>query len=327
MVTVLCTVTALRSLGTLSEDLHGAVWSFLQRAAKDMEEQAQRRQPVLPKEREQGRTPKGEEPHVLLEMPHMAVIYKPSGWVVLVDTNDDLNMDEEQPAPEKPATESSDLELQRWLEETMGGISISGDSRLSHGLLHRLDRDTSGAILCGKDYYGYYWGRLQFAARRLQKEYVLLCEGWLSRELRLLEHPLQDLECLPGRPWSRVSSMGRPALTEVLEVAHLVGKDGLRASLVHVELHTGRRHQIRVHFAHEGHPLLGDWHYGGSEKLQSTFLLHACAVGIAPPDSAKQVKVRVPLPEGFESLLRDFEPADAESAAIAVKWLQEADDF
>lgn len=139
------------------------------------------------------------------------------------------------------------------------------------GLLHRLDRETSGLVLIAKNSAASgRVGRL-FMSHEVQKTYLALCHGWPKEEIFSVEAPIIRLgEVQFSSIWLRrgVHPSGQPAQTDFVVLARRERPDGSRYSLVEARPRTGRTHQIRVHLAHLGHPIIGDklytsdgWHY------------------------------------------------------------------
>jgi len=188
-----------------------------------------------------------QEPRVLVLHRDLCVLWKPAGWTVLASE-----------ATNAPAIE--DWTARRFGDE----IPIARDAGASYGLLHRLDRQTSGLLLCARSYMGYHLAHLQFASRRTRKEYVLFCHDWLAPEPRSFEAPLLQVSINSRIKRSIESPRGRFARTELLVAYPLLGPAGERLSLVEVRLHSGRMHQIRAHMSGAGHPLLADVDYGGT---------------------------------------------------------------
>eukprot|EP00418_Pyrodinium_bahamense_P072808 CAMPEP_0179098818 /NCGR_PEP_ID=MMETSP0796-20121207/45558_1 /TAXON_ID=73915 /ORGANISM="Pyrodinium bahamense, Strain pbaha01" /LENGTH=397 /DNA_ID=CAMNT_0020796605 /DNA_START=220 /DNA_END=1409 /DNA_ORIENTATION=- len=222
----------------------------------------------------------GDQPCVVFERQDMCVLLKPPGWTVTVDSfvgeaeDDDGQAllgpqawSAEGPPAERGQQPGGGKALQAWVAQTSGAaVPLASDPRAGHGLVHRLDRDTSGLLLCARSYRGLFAAQLELAARRIRKEYVCLCLGHFPEQLRLLEEPLMTGTGY-GSTWrTSVSPSGRRSKTEVLAIARCRGPKGSDFSLVEVLLHTGRRHQIRVHLASAGHPLLGDVWYGESRS-------------------------------------------------------------
>ncbi|CAL1159983.1 unnamed protein product [Cladocopium goreaui] len=154
-----------------------------------------------------------------------------------------------------------------------------------HGILQRSsleaqDRDTSGSILCAKSYLGFYMAQLQFEARQLRKTYLCICEKHAPSSCPwCIEKPLASQR---GRAF--VSDRGKTAKTEVVQVSHLHDESGRPFSLLQVDLHTGRLHQIRAHLSSIGHPLLGDEMYGGKPWVR--VMLHASRLKLDVPSLA-----------------------------------------
>eukprot|EP00439_Symbiodinium_sp_Y106_P029764 s8109_g3.t1 len=184
------------------------------------------------------------EPRVLASFPGLCVLWKPPGWSA---------------ALEDPKSESDkDFALRRWLQRHFGKSSpIVYDEGETYGLVHRLDRFTSGPLLWAPCYRGLFEARLQFAARQVCKEYLCIGQGWLqlSSGPRHLKAPLKEELAIEGElqlARSRVNRIsGKWAHTEVSEAVLLSGPDGESYTLMKVRLHTGRTHQIRCHLSHE----------------------------------------------------------------------------
>jgi len=261
------------------------------------------------------------QPHVLGERSSLLALWKPPGWTVSVfEATDYDNLQLQEPEEGLESVESSGQPLQEWVVEQLGAAyPICNDSSLAHGLLHRLDRNTSGALLCSKTYEGYFVAKLQFAARRVLKCYVCLCHGILPMSPRLLNTPLHTVrEHGGGR--SVADPTGQKARTFVNVVVHL-GLPGQLVSLVQVELGTGRYHQIRAHFTHDGHPLVGDIHYGGwvpRHWCQRVFL-HAYRLAIDVGDGV--LETMCPLPQDLHDSLAQVAASDFRSRATQQSWL------
>lgn len=254
------------------------------------------------------------EPSVLLDQPHVCVLFKPAQWVVTVVSNRYSGW------MAHDATEGGDLLLQRWVSQRLGPcFSIAADVAAQHGIVHRLDRGTSGPVLCAKSYTGYYSARLQFAARNVRKEYLCLCIGVLPTWPQFLQASLRA-DSRQSR-WQIDVPMpgGRHASTQVCNVGHFLSPAGEICSLVEVRLHTGRRHQIRAHLRYEGHPLVGDevYGYGGEPWCQGIFL-HSHLLTFNTGDGPASVSV--PLRASLQSALAHLVALDSHSMGMLAKW-------
>jgi 23S rRNA pseudouridine1911/1915/1917 synthase len=163
------------------------------------------------------------------------------------------------------------------------------------GIVHRLDKDTSGLMVVGKTLEAVTALTRQIAAREVHREYLALAHGRID-EAFVVEQALRR------DPVSRVkmaiapANLGKPARTDVypLGVGDVRGRP---ISAVHCVLHTGRTHQIRVHLTHSGHPLVADALYGGTPALNLTRqALHAARLGFAHPITGEAMSLRAPLP-------------------------------
>ncbi len=176
---------------------------------------------------------------------------------------------------------------------------------LRPGIVHRLDKDTSGCLVVAKNNEAHQGLAAQFEQRQIEKIYHCLAWGkWTKGTKKLTgaigRHPV-------ARKKMTVREGGREALSVVtpLEVF-----DGV--SYLQVQLHTGRTHQIRVHLSHEGHPILGDLQYGksrNSEKYNFNInrqLLHARILGVTHPITKEKLVLEAPLPEDMEEVLREL---------------------
>jgi len=167
------------------------------------------------------------------------------------------------------------------------------------GIVHRLDKDTSGLMVVGKTLPALTTLARAIAAREVHREYLALAHGEVRQAAFSVDAPI-------GRdPQSRVRmavlASGRPARTDVQAVAVAAGYSALRCTL-----HTGRTHQIRVHLASRGHPLVADAVYGGKPALGMTRqALHATRLGFVHPASGEAVSFEAGPPADLASAWRN----------------------
>jgi 23S rRNA pseudouridine1911/1915/1917 synthase len=180
----------------------------------------------------------------------------------------------------------------------LGNLSEAGGA-LRPGIVHRLDRETSGAMVVARNDKAHEHLADAFRSRNVQKIYVALAHGKLPRDSGTITLPISRDPRRRTRMTARAAK-GRHARTDWRVVARLD-----RSTLVEVALHTGRTHQIRAHFAAIGHPVVGDTLYGAPRGLRAGArnlpllernFLHAARIGFSHPSSGAWVEVRAPLP-------------------------------
>ncbi len=160
------------------------------------------------------------------------------------------------------------------------------------GIVHRLDRATSGVMICAKTPEALGWLQKQFSERKAKKTYIAVVTGTPKAPRAIIDMPI---ERNPKKPQTfRVGSNGKSAITE-----YKMLKSGDKMSLLELRPTTGRTHQLRVHLQHLGHPILGDDLYGG-QPAQRLFL-HAKELEITLPNRRRQV-FKVPPPDEFKRL-------------------------
>lgn len=162
--------------------------------------------------------------------------------------------------------------------------------------LHRLDRDTSGCVMLAKTAASQYQLEQQLKSGQLKRLYLAVASGALQPPSGSIDAPIGPHPQLANR--RAVRPNGDAALTHY-QVLHAAPA----ASLLRLELTTGRTHQIRVHLAHAGHPLLGDAMYGSRSPLISRQALHAWQMHWLHPVSGEPQSVTAPLPADWQRLL------------------------
>ncbi len=241
-------------------------------------------------------TPEDLNLEVLFEDDSLAVINKPAGMVVHAG------------AGVRSGTLVNGL-LHRF------GALARAPGTLRPGIVHRLDRFTSGVIAVAKTDVAHRRLQRQFQRREVSKLYWAIVEGAIPADphdsARLLRHgrPVKH----GGHWWLRlempirrdkrnrirmaVSPRGRSALTDIRAI-----RAGKARSLAEALPRTGRTHQIRVHFARAGHPVTGDTLYGARRTGQSgRFFLHAKELGLDHPESGRRLRFEAPLPADFRA--------------------------
>lgn len=170
---------------------------------------------------------------------------------------------------------------------------VSGISGERAGIVHRLDRATSGVIIGAKNPESLSWLQKQFSQRRTKKTYRAIVSGHLKQTEAIIDMPIERNPKAPAT--FRVGINGKPALTH-----YLVLRETDHYSEVQLKPETGRTHQLRVHLQQLGHPIVGDVLYGG--KTADRLFLHAESLEITLPSRERKV-FEAPVPPEFLELL------------------------
>lgn len=201
------------------------------------------------------------------------------------------------------------------------GIAVHGGSGLSFGVIealradregqelelaHRLDRETSGLLVVAKDRGSLRMLHALLREGVVEKTYLALLAGRWTLGRKTIDAPLATHTRQGGERTVAVHAAGKPSASTFRPIERF----GAEATLVEVDIHTGRTHQIRVHAAFAGHPVAGDPKYGDREfnarmkvrGLERMFL-HAHAIGFAWPDTGKRCRLVAGLPEELKVVL------------------------
>lgn len=200
-----------------------------------------------------------------------------------------------------PGAGTGDDTLVHALLHHTGGKLAQAGGAARPGVVHRLDKETSGVILFAKTDAAYYALVEKFSERDLDKQYLALTDGAPSLLAGVIREPIDRHPT--NRTKMCVRENGKPARTDWF----VEEKFGDRAALVRCVLHTGRTHQIRVHLAHIGFPILGDKTYGKPRQAQIGWpmprvMLHAARLRLTHPISGEELDLRAPLPPDFLNL-------------------------
>jgi 23S rRNA pseudouridine1911/1915/1917 synthase len=220
---------------------------------------------------------------VVAEDEHLLVVDKPGGMVV------------------HPAPGNWSGTLVNALKGRGGKLAgAAGENR--EGIVHRLDKETSGLLLVAKTDRAHRVLGADLAARRIKRRYAVLSWGHLDADRLTVDRPVaRDPR---DRKRMAIVSTGRPAKTDFVRLARFDAVDLLRA-----ELHSGRTHQVRVHLASTGHPVVGDDTYGGGGGRRLVMLpprrhfLPAAWLPFRHPESGSVVHLRSPLPQELHRAL------------------------
>jgi 23S rRNA pseudouridine955/2504/2580 synthase len=212
------------------------------------------------------------------------------------------------------------------------GVAVHGGSGVSSGvieqvraarpelryleLVHRIDKETSGVLLLAKKRTALVHLQKQFSNRTIAKHYRAVLVGKVPKRTKTLDGSLLIRVLQDGQKQVSVNSAGLTAITRITGLSQIEHPLAGTLSLVDAKIETGRTHQIRVHAAHQGWPILGDQKYGNFElnKLLSKtsikrMYLHAFSINFYHPEVldsvAKKIFISAPLPPAFISLFPD----------------------
>ena len=224
-------------------------------------------------------------PTIIFEDESILVLNKPSGWI----TND-------------ASTTTTQPVVQTWLRENFK-YPLIGDRERRDGIVHRLDKETSGLLIVAKTINAFENLQSQFKERKVTKTYIALTHGEI-------EPKEGEIVASVGRlPWRRerfgVLPGGREAITKykVISYHSLITDHGSLFTLVELYPKTGRTHQIRIHLKFIGHPIVGDYFYAGRKTAREDRLwcprlfLHASKISFFHPETGKELTFESELPK------------------------------
>jgi len=230
--------------------------------------------------------------HVQFEDDWILVLDKPSGWAVHGGSGVARGVIEQLRA-ERPEA--------RFLE-----------------LVHRIDRDTSGLLLLAKKRSALIRLHADLREGRVTKHYRVLAHGTWRKGKRTVDARLQQTMVAPAEKRMRVDESGVTATTVFTPLATWKA-----FSLLDAHLLTGRTHQIRVHLAHVGNPILGDDKYGDPERDKPLkrlgirrLMLHAFSLEFAHPETGQIIQMEAPLPPDFDSFIAQLDARSEEQRAL-----------
>ena len=216
--------------------------------------------------------------NIIYEDDDLLVIDKPSGLTI-------------HPAPGHPS--------HTLVNAILSHLADLPDDSLRPGIVHRLDKDTSGVMVVAKNSLAQADLISQFKAHSVVKAYLVLVKGHLTPENGVIEAPIgRDPR---NRKRMAVVTEGREARTEYRVIKYIDNY-----TLLEVRPETGRTHQIRVHLSAIGYPVVGDKVYGVKSAHLSRQFMHACRLGFKLPSTGKYVEFTSELPSDLEQALEDI---------------------
>lgn len=205
-------------------------------------------------------------------------------------------------------TTAGKITVEDWLED----YGVKGIDR--HGIVHRLDKDTSGLLVVGKTTEAMLTLQAQFKNRQVKKSYLALVHGQLNQKEGTVNAPISR------NPFNRqrfgIFVGGREARTDYNLLDSYQSPNGEVLSLVKALPLTGRTHQIRVHFKYLNHPLVADPWYGGRKTFKKDLawcprlFLHAASISFNHPVTGKPLDYEINLPQDLQSVLNKLKKTD-----------------
>ncbi len=197
---------------------------------------------------------------------------------------------------------------------------VGGEMR--PGIVHRLDKETSGLIVVAKNDQAHRKLASQFARREVKKTYVALVHGWMKKDSGTISASISRDRIRRIR-MTTSGSGGRDAVSHYTVLRRYETPYG-KFSVLEVRIDTGRTHQIRVHLGSLGHPVVGDTLYGAPREIRvskagaislSRNFLHAAQLSLSHPRTGEQLSFKAPLPQTLETFLATLERKSANDGA------------
>lgn len=231
-------------------------------------------------------------PKIIFQDENILVIDKPSGWI----TND-------------ASTTNGQPTVQSWIRTNHYSL-FTNHLEFRDGIVHRLDKETSGILLVAKTESAFRELQRQFKERLVKKTYIALVHG-LAEQAGIIDAPVGRL------PWRRdrfgVLAGGRDAVTRYRVISNFQFPiSSEKYTLLELKPKTGRTHQIRIHLKHIGHPIVGDEFYAGRKtarhdrKWCPRLFLHASKIIFLDVVSKSEVEFNSPLPPDLTAILKSI---------------------
>lgn len=226
-------------------------------------------------------------PRIIYEDNYIFVLDKPTGWIT-----DSANTTKSQPV------------IQKWITDNFKFVINNLEFR--NGIVHRLDKETSGLLLIAKTKKAFESLQKQFKVRVVHKTYIALTHGKVKPARGTINEPVGRL------PWRRdrfgVLLEGRGAITHYRTISNFQFSNQ-EFSLLELKPETGRTHQIRIHLKHLGYPIVADQFYAGRKtarhdrKWCPRLFLHAAEISFIHPKTNKKMYLKINLPNDLKIAL------------------------
>ncbi|HLE48553.1 MAG TPA: RluA family pseudouridine synthase [Patescibacteria group bacterium] len=241
-------------------------------------------------------------PQIIYKDTDLIIIDKPSGWVV--------NRAESVKVPTVQDWLDSELDFKKEVGESKNLKNNPADDFTGRsGIVHRIDKETSGLLLIARNENSFKKLQDQFAKRIVEKTYICLVHGKLDMPEGIIDAPVGRL------PWNRerfgVLPGGRNALTRYKLIREYI-REKEYFSLLEIYPKTGRTHQIRIHMKHLGHPIVSDTFYAGRKTARNDrqwcgrIFLHAAKITFIQPTKEKQIIISTPLPVDLSQVIKNL---------------------
>jgi 23S rRNA pseudouridine1911/1915/1917 synthase len=272
-------------------------------------------------------TPEAIPLDIVYEDTDLAVVNKPAGMMVHAGAGQNSAAANPEGAAANGLDARSRGTLVNALLHRFNALSSTGGD-LRPGIVHRLDKSTSGLIIVAKNDRAHAALGAMFSGRHVKKTYIALVHGAVAREKGTITAGVSRDPVRRTRMTTRPSQTARSAVSHY-EVARRVSTRFGKFTLLRVRIETGRTHQIRVHMASIGHPVVGDTLYGGVAQLTEQTapgdthsarkkteperlklgrnFLHAAKLEFAQPLTGKPLQLEAPLPEELTAFLNHLE--------------------
>ena len=263
------------------------------------------------------------DPEIIYEDENMVAVNKPAGMLThaALTHADNTRTHAEKIQRLSASSQRSSANLVDWLMERYPEIkNVGDDPQTRPGIVHRLDKDTSGVMLVAKNQASFLYLKSLFAKHEIQKTYLALVIGDVSPKAGVIDLPIGIRSGTLKRS-VRSKKMAKPAVTRYRVLKEFAPQNG-KFSLLEVMPETGRTHQIRVHLASIGHPVVGDRLYGlkganqifnktynlqpTNYKLSIRLMLHALSLEFVASPRGSRVRIEAEPPDDFQNILHSL---------------------
>jgi len=224
---------------------------------------------------------------------------------IIYEDNDLLVINKEKGIVVHPGNGNPDGTLvnavMAYCKESLSGIG----GKIRPGIVHRIDKDTSGLIIIAKNDLAHINLSEQIQKREVKKTYIALVRGTIKENEATINMPIG--RSVSDRKKMAVARTGKEAITHFKVLERYSGY-----TLLEVNIETGRTHQIRVHLSEIGYPIIGDEVYSNGKNVFGVKgqMLHASKLIFKHPKTGKEIEVQAPIPEYFENVLKQIKIAN-----------------